>query len=136
MKKLYVLLAALLIATMVLTACGKPATTPPPAVPPSLAPATEPLATEPAATEPAATKPAAKFTVGEVSDFGGVDDKSFNQMAWEGLQKATTDLGVDGKFLESKVQSDYAKNMQQFVSEGANMVVTVGFNMGIDTANA
>jgi basic membrane protein A len=34
------------------------------------------------------------------------------------------------------VQSDYAKNIQQFVGEGSNMVITVGFNMGIDTATA
>jgi basic membrane protein A len=57
-------------------------------------------------------------------------------LAWEGVQKANTDLKTDGKFLESKVQSDYAKNIQQFVSEGSNLVVTVGFNMGVDTAVA
>ena len=82
------------------------------------------------------TPPGTGLLVGEVSDFGGVDDKSFNQMAWEGVKKANDELGTDGKFLESKVQSDYAKNVQQFVSEGSNLVVTVGFNMGIDTATA
>jgi basic membrane protein A len=65
-----------------------------------------------------------------------VDDKSFNQLAWEGLQQAISELGTDGKFLESKTQADYAKNIQQFVGEGANMVVTVGFAMGLDTAAA
>jgi basic membrane protein A len=124
MKKLYFVMAALVIASMVLTACGTPA----PA-------ATEaPVMTEApvVATEP----PAPVFKVGEVSDFGGVDDKSFNQLAWEGVQKANTDLGTDGKFLESKVQADYGKNIQQFIGEGANMVVTVGYAMGVDTAAA
>jgi len=112
MKKLYTLVAFVLLASMLLTACGTPAA-------------------------PAKPAPAAgAFKVGEVSDFGGVDDKSFNQSAWEGVQKANTDLGTDGKFLESKVQSDYAKNIQQFIGEGANLVITVGFNMGLDTATA
>jgi len=113
MKKLYTLVAFVLLASMLLTACGAPA-----------APA------EPAA--PAA--PA--FKVGEVSDFGGVDDKSFNQLAWEGVQKANTELGTDGKFLESKTQADYAKNIQQFLSEGSSLIITVGFAMGMDTAIA
>jgi basic membrane protein A and related proteins len=108
MKKIYVLFISVLIASMLLVACGTPAA-------PTQA-------------------PASKFKVGEVSDFGGVDDKSFNQLAWDGVQKANSDLATDGKFLESKVQSDYAKNIQQFVGEGSNMVITVGFNMGIDTA--
>jgi basic membrane protein A len=133
MKKLYFIMALVLIASMLLTACGTPATQAPVA---TAAPA-KPAATE-APAKPAATEAPAKaaFKVGEVSDFGGVDDKSFNQLAWEGVQKANTDLKTDGKFLESKVQSDYAKNIQQFVSEGSNLVVTVGFNMGVDTAVA
>jgi len=136
MKKLYFVMAALLIASMILTACGAPATT---AAPATQAPATQAPATEAPATEAptmAPTEAPAAFKVGEVSDFGGVDDKSFNQLAWEGVQKANSDLATDGKFLESKVQSDYAKNIQQFVGEGSNMVITVGFNMGIDTATA
>jgi basic membrane protein A len=109
MKKLYVVLAVLVALSMVLTACGAKATP---------------------------TAVVMKFKVGEVSDFGGVTDKSFNQLAWEGLQKAGTDFGVDYKFLKSDVQADYAKNIQQFLSEGQDMVITVGFNMGVDTAVA
>ncbi|HEY5974717.1 MAG TPA: BMP family ABC transporter substrate-binding protein [Geobacteraceae bacterium] len=136
MKKLYVVFAVLLIASMALAACGKAVT---PVEPPTQPPATQPPATQPPATEPPATAtepPAAAFKVGEVSDFGGVNDKSFNQMAWEGVEKANSELKTDGKFLESAVQADYAKNIQQFVSENGNLVITVGFNMGIDTANA
>jgi basic membrane protein A len=139
MKKFYLVMTVLIVASMALSACAAPATeAPATAAPATAAPATEAPATAApteVATEAATEAPAA-FKVGEVSDFGGVDDKSFNQLAWEGVQKANTDLAADGKFLESKVQSDYAKNIQQFVGEGVNMVITVGFNMGIDTATA
>jgi basic membrane protein A len=136
MKKIYTVLVAILVASMLLVACGAPVTEAPVATKAPVA--VPPTAVPPTAVPPTAVPPTevAKFKVGEVSDFGGVDDKSFNQLAWDGVQKANTDLATDGKFLESKVQSDYAKNIQQFVGEGSNMVITVGFNMGIDTATA
>ena len=40
-----------------------------------------------------------KLKVGMVTDVGGVNDKSFNQSAWAGVQKAMKDLGVEGKFV-------------------------------------
>ena len=93
MKKLYFVMALLIVASMVLTACGTPATPAPAA---TAAPATKaPAATQaPAAAATATEAPtkAAAFKVGEVSDFGGVDDKSFNQLAWDGVQKATRSL--------------------------------------------
>jgi basic membrane protein A len=76
------------------------------------------------------------FKVGEVTDLGGVDDKSFNASAWKGVQDAIDQLGVDGKYLESKDQSDYAKNIQQFLGENDNLIITVGFLLGVDTATA
>ena len=123
MKKLYTIAALVLLASMVLTACG-PA----------------PVATEapaaPANTEAPAAPAAPKFLVGQVTDLGGVDDKSFNASAWKGVQDAITQLGIDGKYLESKDQSDYAKNIQQYLSEKANLIVTIGFLLGVDTATA
>ena len=107
MKKLYFVFVALLIASMVLTACGG-----------------------------GAASGGAKFKVGEVTDLGGVDDKSFNASGWAGMQQAITDLGVEGKYLESKQQSDYAKNIQQFLGEKTDLIVTVGFLLGVDTATA
>jgi basic membrane protein A len=80
--------------------------------------------------------PAAAIKVGEVTDLGGVDDKSFNASAWKGVQDAISQLGVEGKYLESKDQSDYAKNIQQFLSENDDLIVTVGFLLGVDTATA
>ncbi|MCC7119410.1 MAG: BMP family ABC transporter substrate-binding protein [Anaerolineales bacterium] len=113
MKKFYSILAILVIASMALSACGTPAA----------APATEAPA-------------AAKLKVGEVTDMGGIDDKSFNAGAYAGVEKAVADLGVDGKYLESTQQSDYAKNIQQLLTEKTDLIVTVGFLLGVDTAVA
>jgi len=104
MKKLYAVLALLIVASLMLTACGGGTS--------------------------------AKFKVGQVTDLGGIDDKSFNATAYAGVEKAVKDLGVDGKYLESQQQSDYAKNIQQFLSEKTDLIITVGFLLGVDTATA
>jgi len=78
----------------------------------------------------------AVFKVGQVTDMGGIDDKSFNQTAWKGVQDAINQFGVQGKYLESQQQSDYAKNIQQFLGEKLDFIVTVGYLLGIDTATA
>jgi basic membrane protein A len=58
----------------------------------------------------------------------GVADRSFNQQAWAALQKAKTDLGIDPKYLSQSGSTDYPTIGQQFVSEGCNMIVGVGYN--------
>jgi basic membrane protein A len=78
----------------------------------------------------------AEFKVGQVTDMGGIDDKSFNQTAWKGIQDAINQFGVQGKYLESQQQADYAKNIQQFLGEKLDFIVTVGFLLGVDTATA
>ena len=65
-----------------------------------------------------------------VSDTGGIDDHAFNENAWKGMTDAQAKLGVEVKFLESTTEADYAKNINQFVSEGCDMIVTVGFLLG------
>lgn len=81
--------------------------------------------------------PAAEFKACQVSDTGGTDDKSFNQNAWEGMQRADSELGLaEVKFLESETADDYARNINQFVGEGCDMIVTVGFLLGDDTKAA
>ena len=69
-----------------------------------------------------------------MTDLGGVDDKSFNASAWKGAEDAVADLGVEDKYLESQQQSDYAKNIQQYLDEGTDLIITVGFLLGVDTA--
>jgi basic membrane protein A len=71
-----------------------------------------------------------------VSDTGGIDDNSFNENAWKGMQDAQTQLGVEAKFLESRSAEDYARNINQFVTEGCDMIVTVGFLLGDATKAA
>jgi len=123
-KKLYAVLGVLVIVSMLLAACGK-------ATP---APTEAPAPVEPTEAPPPEEPPAPKVLIGEVTDMGGVDDKSFNASGWKGIQDAMAQLGVDGKYLESTQQSDYAKNIQQFIDEKAGLIVTVGFLLGVDTA--
>ena len=63
----------------------------------------------------------------EVTDTGGVDDKGFNQIAYEGLLQAADSLGVTTEVLESVSDADYAPNLQSFVDKGCNIIITVGF---------
>ena len=64
---------------------------------------------------------------GQITDVGGIDDKGFNQLAWDGLQRAGQDLGADVQFLQSQQQTDYEKNIAEFLNQGYNGLVTVGF---------
>lgn len=109
MKKLYGLLAVLLIAAMVLPAC---------------APATPNCADE------------KTFCVGLVTDVGKINDKSFNQSAWEGVQQAQKDLGATVQYIETADAKDYAKNIATFADAGYDVIVTVGFNLTEDTRTA
>lgn len=67
--------------------------------------------------------------VGMVADVGGINDESFNQSAWEGLQQAKKDLGVEVKVVESKQQSEYMSNIESLVEEGLDLIIGVGNTM-------
>jgi basic membrane protein A len=75
-----------------------------------------------------------KLKVGMVTDIGGVNDKSFNQSAWAGVQKAMKEACVEANFIESKQPTDYEKNIDQFATEKYDAIITVGFLMGDATA--
>ncbi|MFZ6027042.1 MAG: BMP family lipoprotein [Chloroflexota bacterium] len=75
-----------------------------------------------------------KLKVGLVTDTGGVNDKSFNQSAWEGVQKAGEEFGWEINYIESKQPTDYEKNIDQFATEKYDVIVSVGFLMGDATA--
>ena len=68
--------------------------------------------------------------VGMVSDVGGIDDASFNQNTWDGLQRAQDELGVQAQFIESQAQADYEKNITEFAEQDYDLVFTVGFLLG------
>lgn len=72
--------------------------------------------------------------VGMVTDMGGIDDKSFNATSWKGIEMAEEELGVQGDYLESQQQTDYAPNITQFVNQGYDLITTVGFLLADDTA--
>ena len=76
------------------------------------------------------------FTACQVTDIGGVDDKGFNATSWKGVQDAVAKHGIGSKLLESNAETDYVPNLNSFVSEGCDIIVSVGFLMGEATANA
>ena len=148
-KKLYTLMAVILLASMVLAAC-QPAATPAPTTAPA-APTTAPAQPTAAPAEPTAmpveptqattggtadcSKPEV-FCVGLVTDVGKIDDKSFNQSTWEGVQQAQKDLGAVVQYIETTDPKDYAKNISTFADEKYDVIVTVGFALGEATIAA
>ncbi len=76
------------------------------------------------------------FCVGLVTDVGKVDDKSFNQSAWQGAARAAVAAGGHAEYIETVDPKDYAKNIQSFLDRKADVVVTVGFAIGDATATA
>ena len=82
--------------------------------------------------KPAGSAPAdasADYKVQMVTDMGGVNDQSFNQLAWEGLQQLNKDTGIEVGYTESKQESDYATNLDKAVDDGAQTVWGIGFAM-------
>ena len=71
-----------------------------------------------------------------VSDAGGFDDKSFNQLGFEGINKAADELGVEAKTVQSDVETDYAPNINELVGQGCDLIVTVGFALSAATIEA
>lgn len=67
-----------------------------------------------------------EYSIAMVTDVAGVNDHSFNQSAWEGLQKAKKDLGVKIKYLESKQDADYTTNVETLIDENIDLIIGVG----------
>lgn len=113
-KKMYVIVAVLMVATMLLSACG------------GGAPAEEKIDCSKAET----------FCVGLVTDVGKIDDKSFNQSTWEGVKQAESELGAIVQYIETTDSKDYDKNIATFADEKYDVIVTVGFALGEATIAA
>jgi len=90
--------------------------------------------TAPVATAAAPLPDGSSIKVGLVTDIDGVNDQAFNQLAWKGIQKAATDMGLQAKFLESRPPADYETNIDALAAEGYNVIITVGASMGDATA--
>jgi basic membrane protein A and related proteins len=80
---------------------------------------------------------AGKFKACVVTDTGGINDKSFNESAWDGLKAAAKeDSNIVPSYLSSTSSADYAPNINTFISEKCGIIVTVGFLMDTATKNA
>jgi basic membrane protein A len=88
------------------------------------------------AAEEEAEAPAVEFSAGMVTDMGGVDDQSFNQAGWEGMELAAEELGIEVSYLESQQPTDYGPNIQQYLDQDTNLIVTVGYLLVEDTGIA
>lgn len=77
-----------------------------------------------------------KLSIGIVLGEGSVNDQSFNQSTWEGLQKAKEDFGVDVKYLESKQESDYLQNIETLIDQETDLIIGVGYQLKDSIANA
>jgi basic membrane protein A len=71
-----------------------------------------------------------------VTDIGGIDDRSFNETAYEGILRAEEELGAESAFLESGGEEDYATNIAALMDQGCDLIVTVGFLLGDATLEA
>ncbi len=70
-----------------------------------------------------------QYKIGLVTDIGGLNDKSFNHLAFVGLEKAKTDFGVKDDVTESHSGNDYVPNLTSFASKNYDLVIGVGFLM-------
>jgi basic membrane protein A len=79
--------------------------------------------------------PAAKLKVGLVTDIGGLNDRGFNQSAYQGLKRAIAKLGIQGKALTSSSQADYIPNFTSLIRQHYDLIIGVGFlqESAIDT---
>lgn len=92
-----------------------------------------------AACAPAPEKPGeggegTDFCARMVTNSGGLDDRSFNDASWQGLQQAADDFGIDVDVLVSTSETDLAPNVQQAVDTGCGFVLTVGYELAPSTA--
>ncbi len=87
-------------------------------------------------TETETSTASADYKACMITDTGGVDDRSFNQTAFKGIEDAEDDFGVEGTVLESQSAADFEPNMNQFLQQDCNLIVTVGFLLGDATAAA
>jgi basic membrane protein A and related proteins len=71
-----------------------------------------------------------------VTDVGGIDDKSFNQSAWAGMQAAQAAGKATVSYVQSKTEADYTTNINNLLGQNCSIIVTVGGLMGTATTNA
>ncbi|MEX1357236.1 MAG: BMP family ABC transporter substrate-binding protein [Gaiellaceae bacterium] len=71
-----------------------------------------------------------------VTDIGGLNDRGFNSLANQGLERAASELGVETRVLESQSDADYVPNLSECATQGYDLIISVGFLMGQATEDA
>lgn len=74
--------------------------------------------------------------IGMVTDVGGIDDASFNQSVWDGLERAKKDLGVEVEYIESETNKDYFPNIEKFVKDEYDLIICAGYLLSDATRTA
>jgi basic membrane protein A and related proteins len=74
--------------------------------------------------------------IGGVTDVGQLEDKSFNEGGWCGTIAGATAVGGSADVIVTEDPADYQNNMQTFIDQGYDVIVTYGFALGNDTAIA
>jgi basic membrane protein A len=95
-------------------------------------------ASTPSASSSSSSATGSSFLACMVTDTGGINDKSFNQSAWEGMQEAASaNPNVTIRNIQSiPPNTDYTRNINTFISQKCGIIVTVGFAMGEATQTA
>jgi basic membrane protein A len=121
---------------IIVAACTGGSTPSPSTAAASNAPASAPAASESAATSAAASA-SSNLKIGVVADIGSVDDKNFNEYTYKGAQDGAAAIGAaKPPAVVPKDASEYAKDIQDFVDQKYDVIVTVGFNLAGDTTKA
>ncbi|MFC5469499.1 BMP family protein [Cohnella suwonensis] len=126
-KTTKILTGVMLVASLALTACGSKNDNNNNG---AASPSASPTASASASPSASADTSGKDFKFAMVTDVGGVNDKSFNQSAWEGLQRLEKEHGATVDYLESKEATNYLTNINQFVREKYNLTWGIGFLMG------
>ncbi|MDO8121384.1 BMP family ABC transporter substrate-binding protein [Isoptericola sp. b490] len=92
--------------------------------------------TDSAGASETSTAKATDYTACIVSDAGGFDDKSFNQLSYEGTKKAAQELGATFKEAQSDSETDFQPNLEAMVSVGCDTIVSVGFALSAATVES
>lgn len=79
--------------------------------------------------------PASTYCARMVTNSGGLEDRSFNQTSWAGLQQAAKDYGIKTDVLVSRTETDLAPNVEQAVQSGCKFVLTVGYELAQATTD-
>jgi basic membrane protein A len=90
----------------------------------------------PSAEEAEAFLKAKPIKAGQVTDVGGIDDRSFNQTAWNGFLLSKERLGTEVAYLESQEQADYEPNIREFLQQDFDLIIGIGFMLGDAVAAA